>query len=350
VRRRRGGALQLAVRGRLDGLMVQQQQPGPLQRGASTATKCRWVVWAGLVAPQLCHHMIRASLPLLIAAIGKESLLSPAERVFLLSAFYPGYTVPQIPSGAAVRTFGGKQTILASLLVGLPLLAIMGAVSLPFAMAGSMQRRRTMWLLWLCMCGLGACQSPLVPCTSVMQREWMPKSLGVERVWALKTPMLAMKLARTLAPVVVPAIALRFGWRAVCWVYATGFVTGVGVWQATACDRVADWGVSMSESERMLLQTPAAPQTSLSSRVRGVGSKTRTKHWLTMCANPAVLACMLAHTSCSAVNITFAQWCPTIFIETLGELSLLARHCMPPLLFCPSLMSYGHPHFAGPQG
>eukprot|EP01047_Picozoa_sp_COSAG01_P119834 COSAG01_NODE_48552_length_380_cov_0.722420_1_plen_118_part_10 len=106
----------------------------------------------------------------------------------------------------------------------------------------------------------------------------------------------------------------------------------------------------MSESERMLLQTRAAPQTSLSSPVRGVGSKTRTKHWLTMCANPAVLACMLAHTSCSAVNTTFAQWCPTIFIETLGELSLLARHCMPPRLFCPSLMSYGHHVFAGPQG
>ena len=112
-----------------------------------TTSRCRRIVWAGLVAPQLCHHTIRAGLPLLIAAIGKESGLSAAERVFLLGAFYPGYTLPQVPCGAAVRAFGGKRMLLASLAVPLPLLAVMGAVSVPFAVAGSMQRRRTLRVL-----------------------------------------------------------------------------------------------------------------------------------------------------------------------------------------------------------
>ena len=282
-----------------------------------TTSRCRRIVWAGLVAPQLCHHTIRAGLPLLIAAIGKESGLSAAERVFLLGAFYPGYTLPQVPCGAAVRAFGGKRMLLASLAVPLPLLAVMGAVSVPFAVAGSMQRRRTLRVLWLCMCGLGACQSPLVPSTSVLQREWMPKSLGVERVWALKTPMLAMKMARTLATVVVPAVAYRAGWRAVCWVLATGFAAGAGVWQLTACDRVVDWGASMSNSERALL----LPSQQESAATAALDQRCESRKPWRVCTKPVALACILAHTTCSAVNITFAQWSPTIFIETLGETS-----------------------------
>ena len=59
----------------------------------------------------------------------------------------------------------------------------------------------------------------LMPATAALQREWMPPSLGAERVWASKVPMLGMKLARVLAAVSVPGVAAaceRLGGASAC--------------------------------------------------------------------------------------------------------------------------------------
>ena len=47
-----------------------------------------------------------------------------------------------------------------------------------------------------------------------------------------------------------------------------------------------------------------------------------------MLCDPAVLAVILAHTSTSTVNICFAQWAPTVLMESHGLTPALAGACL----------------------
>jgi predicted N-acetyltransferase YhbS len=225
---------------------------------SSTIMPVRYLMWGLLGVPHLVLQALRQGLPMIITFIADDLGCSTADKAFLLGAFYPGYTAAMLPGGLAVRHMGAKRLMglglagTAALLAAMPLAA--GRVA-----AGAAASPRALWQLWLVMCGMGVLSAPLMPASTVLQREWMPAWLGTERVWAIKIPMLAMKTGRTVTNLAIPLLAARFGWRAAIGaVYAAATAVAAVAWQAGVSETVA--GCSrLSAAERKLLVGPAAP-------------------------------------------------------------------------------------------
>ena len=171
------------------------------------ALPVRYLMWCLIGAPHLVLQALRQGLPLAITIIVNEMGGTTADKAFLLGAFYPGYCVAMLPGGFAVKPVGAKRLMglglggTAALLAALPL-----AAGRPSATPGAPASPRALWQLWAVMCGMGALSAPLMPASSVIQQEWMPGWLGTERVWAIKIPMLCMKLGRTITNLAIPLL------------------------------------------------------------------------------------------------------------------------------------------------
>ena len=191
----------------------------------------------------------------------------------MLGAFYPGYTAAMLPSGFAVKHLGGKRLMGVGLAGTAALLA-----ALPFAAGrAGKSSASALWQLWLIMCTMGVLSAPLMPASTVIQREWMPAWLGSERVLAVKIPMLGMKTGRVLTNLAIPLLAARLGWRtAVGVVYAAATAAAAGAWQLGVSETIGACA-RLSESERKLLAGPGSSvsETALSpnsTRASGVPS------------------------------------------------------------------------------
>ena len=209
-------------------------------------------MWALIGLPHLVLQALRQGLPLIITFVANDLGCSTADKAFLLGAFYPGYTAAMLPSGFAVEYVGAKRLMsiglagTAALLVGLPFAA---------GRAGK-SSARALWQLWLVMCGMGALSAPLMPASTVIQREWMPTWLGAERMFAVKIPMLGMKTGRVVTNLAIPLLAVRFGWRAaVGLVYAAGTAAAAVAWMLGVAETVGACP-RLSDSERNLLTGP----------------------------------------------------------------------------------------------
>lgn len=108
------------------------------------------------------NHVIRSCVPPLIPFIVNEFSFNGSQQALLMSAFFQGYLVTQIPGGWLAQKVGGKVVAQLNLcgnacLLLLPTAAKYGANSLA-----------------ACLCVIGVCQGPLVPTVSILQRNWLP--------------------------------------------------------------------------------------------------------------------------------------------------------------------------------
>ena len=105
----------------------------------------RVVFWA-------VNHVIRSAVPPLVPFIVQEFGFDNGEAAVLLSAFFQGYLLTQLPGGWAAQKWGAKAVAQLNLagntaLLLLPMLAGRGVRALSF-----------------CLCLIGLCQGPLMPC------------------------------------------------------------------------------------------------------------------------------------------------------------------------------------------
>eukprot|EP01052_Picozoa_sp_SAG31_P046353 SAG31_NODE_8831_length_1379_cov_1.441406_1_plen_308_part_10 len=232
-----------------------------------------------------------------------------------------------LPGGLAVQHLGPKRGLGLGLLgSSLLLLALPFSIRMPAlaSRSGAGAAPQLVWA-WICMCALGVMQAPLMPATSALQREWIPHSLGEERVWASKVPMFGMKLARVVAAVSVPALAAstgRLGWRAVGYVYATATAAVWALWQLKLRERVIDCSRLLTVVEHKLLASaPSVTQPRLSPPLLS-NQLVKQPHISVATTNGlarwrAAAAVIIQHTNMSTINLTFAQWAPTVFLQTL---------------------------------
>ena len=153
------------------------------------------------------NHVIRSAVPPLVPFIVQEFGFDNGEAAVLLSAFFQGYLLTQLPGGWAAQKWGAKAVAQLNLagntaLLLLPMLAGRGVRALS-----------------LCLCLIGLCQGPLVPSVSVLQRNWLPN--GPMRAWALTFVSMGGRLARLVAAGTGPLLADRFGWRVIAYLYGT---------------------------------------------------------------------------------------------------------------------------------
>ena len=136
------------------------------------------------------------------------------QEALLLSSFFQGYLITQIPGGWAAQKWGGKGVAVLNLLGNGVLLL------LPMAANHSVRALST------CLGVVGLCQGPLVPSVSVMQSHWLPT--GPMRAWALTFVSMGGRLARMVAAGLGPLLAEMFGWRSIAYLYGS-FATAFAV-------------------------------------------------------------------------------------------------------------------------
>ena len=147
----------------------------------------------------------------------------------------------------------------------------------------------------------------------------MPAWLGAERAWALKIPMLGMKLGRTLTNLAIPALVSTMGWRRSAGVAFAGATAAAAAAWALGAAETVDACPRVSDAERRLLAGPQAakpPATQPTADKGGdVAPVAPAEGVGRMLRRPAVRAVILAHTTTSTLNICLAQWAPTVLIE-----------------------------------
>ena len=77
-------------------------------------TRVRWMVFSSLFALCTVNYIDRAVISICMPAIEEELHFGPELVGVILSAFFWGYTVMQIPSGWVADRFGPGKTILGS--------------------------------------------------------------------------------------------------------------------------------------------------------------------------------------------------------------------------------------------
>ena len=154
-----------------------------------------------------------------------EMQLTAAQSGALLSAFFPGYLLTQMPAGPIVQRIGGKRMLsiclfgTAGCFLATPYVLAHGGIALTSALLDI----------------LGLMQGPMSPGIGQVNRDWIPPE-GQERSIILRIQGLAHTGAPMLAAIITPLLA-RGGWRRVF--YAYGGTVGVfsAMWQLLVSSR-----------------------------------------------------------------------------------------------------------------
>ena len=222
-------------------------------------------------------------------------LILPADvnltlRRLLMSAFYPGYLLTQIPAGALAQKYGSKMMLLLNL-VGTA--TCFGCLPLAFAASS----------------GGVLLPAALLTIMGLFQGSLIPGEAAIHSIWLQDTPlrpfvMQAMFLCHAATSFVAtwstPKIAERGGWSAVCVTY--GAITGAiaVLWQLLASNRRA---------EAAGTDGPLSAQATIKSR-KAVEWRIFSQH--------SALSTMLCQVADNNMSDTLYLWAPTYFCTALG--------------------------------
>ena len=169
-------------------------------------TRVRWMVFSSLFALCTVNYIDRAVSSICMPAIEEELHLGPELVGVILSAFFWGYTVMQIPSGWVADRFGPGKTILGSgLLWGL------------FQVITGFLHSSTAFMAIRAL--LGASEAPIYPASTKLQSIWLTKN---ERTRGAAIVDAGSPLGTAIGgPLIVAFLSWFGGWR--------GALVGAGI-------------------------------------------------------------------------------------------------------------------------
>ena len=157
----------------------------------------KYAIFALLYIGWCISYIDRAAINIALASIGKEFSLNPSEMGMVLSVFFVGYAVMQLPGGWLADKFGSKNVIIISLLVWSLFTVFSG-------LAWSLASLIAIRLLF----GLG---EGAFPCASLKGiAEYFPK---IERPKMTGALLSSNYIGSAIAPMVVAPLLLFVGWR-----------------------------------------------------------------------------------------------------------------------------------------
>jgi sugar phosphate permease len=159
----------------------------------------RHSILAVLFAAYLLCYMDRMVMASAIPFIAQEFQLSPLAMGGVLSAFFIGYALMQLPGGLLADRFGVKRVLIASICCWSVFTAATG-------LAGSLATLLLIRVLF------GLSEGPFPPTASKTVAMWFPAN-EVGRANGLQ--LAAVNIGAAIAPVVVAPLIINFGWRAV---------------------------------------------------------------------------------------------------------------------------------------
>ncbi|MGI9259343.1 MAG: MFS transporter [Gammaproteobacteria bacterium] len=151
-----------------------------------------------LVAAGTLNYFDRSALAIANPLIREELGLSISQMGLLLSAFLWAYAFAQLPGGALVDRLGARR------LLG-------GALAFWSIAQGAAGFVTNLWQFAVARAGLGLGEAPMFPCAASVTRAWFPIR---NRALVTGTWNCVSTLGPTLAPPILTALMLAFGWRA----------------------------------------------------------------------------------------------------------------------------------------
>ena len=172
----------------------------------SKPTKVRWMGFGSLLALCTVNYVDRAVISICMPAIEADLQFGPAMVGVILSAFFWGYTLMQIPAGWIADRLGPGKTILGSGLLWGIFQIITGFLN---GSTGFMIVRAL----------LGASEAPIYPASSKLQSVWLTKN---ERTRGAAIVDAGSALGTSIGgPLIIAFLAWFGGWR--------GALMGAGV-------------------------------------------------------------------------------------------------------------------------
>jgi MFS family permease len=166
-----------------------------LNKGNQTTGK--YVAFVLLYLGWCISYIDRAAINIALASIGKEFSLNPSVLGVVLSTFFIGYAIMQLPGGWLADKFGSKRVIIFSLLLW----------SL-FTVATGFAWSLTSLIVIRFLFGIG---EGAFPCASLKGvAEYFPKAERPKMTAALLS---SNYVGSAIAPIVIVPLMLHFGWR-----------------------------------------------------------------------------------------------------------------------------------------
>lgn len=203
-------------------------RPGILSARPASETRAvplrYWLVLWLLVVSAIAF-LDRTNIAVAGVQIGKDFRIDNSHLGWIFSAFLIGYAAFQIPGGMLVDRFGARAVLTLSVLWWGAFTALTAAV--PVTVRGALA------ILIAIRFMLGAGEATMYPATNRFVARWFPRA---ERGKANGIIFGGVGLGSTIAPPLVTALILRYGWRAsFCICGGIGVVAGL-IWQTIARD------------------------------------------------------------------------------------------------------------------
>jgi sugar phosphate permease len=260
-------------------------------------TRARYQALALLSTAAAIAYVLRGSMAVASEPIQKDFYLSPTKVGWLMSMFFIGYSLLQVPSGWLADRWGARKT-LAVCAVAWSIAGAMMAVAPDYACL------LPLWFL------AGAAQAGAFPCATSVIRHWMP---GTRR--ALGTGILGSSMAIGLA-ISPPLTSMLLAWTDWRWVFVALSLPGIA-WAAFFYDWFRDRpgahpGVNRAELDIIHDGLPTADMDA------GLASRAPPTPWLGLLTSRAMWAICSQHFFRAAAFIFFATWFPTFLKESRG--------------------------------
>lgn len=252
--------------------------------------KHRYSVVAILFATYLISYLDRMVLASAIPFIAADLQLSPVAMGQVLGAFFAGYALMQIPGGLLADRFGAR----AVLTISIAMWSIMTAIT---GMASGLAALLIIRALF------GVTEGPCASAISKSVSQWFP-SRELSRTTGLLTG--ATALGASVAPILVVALIVHWGWRSVFYsLFVPGVVLALVVWRYVTNSPAESRHVTPREMEdydgNVAAQRVPLKDTLLQSL-----------------RTPAVLWCAACFFLLGLTNWGLLTWMPTYLLQARG--------------------------------
>jgi sugar phosphate permease len=214
----------------------------PVGKPLQHMTQYRWVVLAIIFAFYMINFADRTNIGIVLPLIKAEFSLSNFEAGSLMSFFFLGYAITQIPAGLFMSKFGTRGMVAGSILGFSAFTYLIGTSANAFMMK------------WFRL-GLGLFEGPSPVGGSATIKNWYPPQ---EQGTAAGVFMAATSLALIAVPPVAVWIMLNYGWRSVFyWFAIPGIILSI-IWYCFVHSSPEDSPYCNAAEATYILNAPVA--------------------------------------------------------------------------------------------
>jgi len=238
----------------------------------------------------LVMYMERVGFSIAFTELAKSAELDESMKGTVLSAFFWGYALSQVPGGAAAQRYGGRVMLLLSF-------ALWSTVSVV-----TPTDARHAWVIVFARVAIGVAQGFLIPSVHTVLSQWIPPH---ERAKAVSLATSGMYLGSAAAMWVLPSVAATFGASSLLLVDGGVGYAWLAMWMAV--------GREIPHRETVI------PLSNHDSSAKTAATKGRpgATPWGRMMASPAVWAIVISNFSFHYSVYVVMNWLPTYFSSLL---------------------------------